>query len=189
MRHYLLFCFLIYSASSIAQNLVEDNFPTEDGKIFYQGVVNVDSAISDQDLYLNAKEWIIESFGSSDDVIVTDDRDLNILIVKGFIAKGHNVSAQHPKNWFTLKIEMKDGRYRYTLHDIIYDFTVSMGTVSKDYSVLLEEWLVVSDAVQGKKREKMMAKLNTYCSELDSQFKLTIESLDKRMQKQRDDEW
>jgi len=186
----LLMVFAIITLDLAAQNITEDNFPTEDGKIVYKGVVTVDSTISDVDLYLNAKEWVIDNFKSIDNVIVSEDKESNILIAKGFIVKGHNSAVKDAKNWFTLKIEMKDGRYRYTMYDIIYELDIYYEGKNLGWSTPLYEWFDITESVKGEKaKERLISKLNIYAKELDAEFKAALVSLEKGMGRVRDDEW
>ena len=40
---------------SYSQNLIDEVFPTQDGKIVYQEVVVIDSTLKAKDIYLNAR--------------------------------------------------------------------------------------------------------------------------------------
>ena len=175
---------------SFNQNLIEDNFPTEKGSINYTEVVQVDSTLSSEDLYYNAKKWLIDSFKSSDEVIQTDDKEAKLIIAKGFIAKGHNAYVTNPKNWFTLKLEMKEGRYRYSIYDIRYEFDINMMGQNTHTDMPFEDWMKPSDKpMSEKKRQKINEGLSKYCKELDSEFKATINSMKKEMNFKENDDW
>jgi len=175
---------------SFSQNLIEDNFPTKNGFIYYTEVVQVDSTLSFEDLYLNAKKWLVDAFKSSKAVIQTDDKEAKLIIVKSYFTKGHNAYVTNPKNWFILKIEMKDGRYRYSLYDIRYEFDVNVMGQSNHTDVPIEEWMKPSDKkMSEKKRQKINDALSTYCKELDAEFKSIISSLENGMKKIENDNW
>jgi len=172
------------------QNFIEDNFPTENGLIKYSEIVQVNSTLTSNDLYLNAKNWLVEAFKSSTDVIQTDDKDKKLLVGKGFVSKGHNVNVTNPKNWFIIKIEMKDGRYKYSLYDITYEFDVYYGGQSLHTEKPFEEWMKPSDKpMSDKKRQKIDDELNKYCKELDSEFRAVINSMKTSMNKINNDNW
>jgi hypothetical protein len=103
----------------------------ETGKITYQSVVQVDGT-SKNDLYKRGKTWFINTFSSSENVIEYEDKEEGIIMGKGlFPVKANMVSAGHVR--FTIKIEFKDGRYRYTLTDFWhtgeYDSSYDSNTV------------------------------------------------------------
>lgn len=175
----------------LSQNIAEDNFPIEDSKVLYKGVVFVDSSISSTDLYLNAKEWVIDNFKSAKDVIMSEDKESNILIAKGFIVKGHNSAVNHAENWFTLKIEMKDGKYRYKMYDFIYKCDIYYEGKNLGWSKPLYEWFDMTDSkIKGKKaKERLINKINIYAQELHNEFESTLSSLEHSMSKNRNDDW
>jgi len=174
---------------SLGQDLIEDNFPTKDGMIYYTDVINVDSSLSSLDLYLNAKEWLVDAFKSGKSVTQADDKNARLIIVKSFIKKGHNSYVSNPKKWFTLKIEMKDGRYRYSLYDIRYEFDINAMGQSTHKDVSFEEWARPSEGMSERKRKKVYKALKDYCKELDKEFKQVVASLREGMSKKEDDNW
>ena len=175
---------------SFSQNLIEDNFPTKDGLIHYSDVVHVDSTINSNDLYLNAKKWIVDGFKSSKAVIETDDKEAKLIILKSFISKGHNYEVSNPKNWFTLKIEMKDGRYRYSLYDIRYEFDVFVMGQNIHTDKPFEEWMKPSHKeMSERKRKKINSGLNAYCQELNAEYMLVLTSLKSAMSKIENEKW
>ncbi len=179
----------IFPCIVFGQNFIEDNFSTENGMINYSEAVQVDTSLTSGVLYLNARKWIVDAFKSSD-VIQVDDKELNILIVKSFISKGHNAYVANPKNWFTLKIELRDGRYRYSLYDIRYEFYIDAAGQHFHTDSPFEQWIKPSDAqMSDKKRQKVNDGLNKYCKELNDEFVSIINSLKLSMSKIGDDTW
>jgi hypothetical protein len=91
----------------------------ETGKITYSEIIKVDS-INSQELYLRAKVWFVHSFVSAKNVIQLDDKESGKIIGKGLfdvkssIVKSQNVGYVE----FTIEIQVKDGRYKYTFSDI-----------------------------------------------------------------------
>ncbi len=86
--------------------------------IEYSELVLVDSTLNQSELYLKSKIWFAESFKSANDVIQLDDKDAGIIIGKGsFSIRGGSVS-------FTLKIQLKDSRYKYWISNFSHESSV-----------------------------------------------------------------
>lgn len=87
--------------------------------ITYEGVVQVPGATK-ADLYARAHDWVARSYRSANDVLQLQDKDAGHLIVKGFTrvaSKGSDFGlVRH-----TLTIYVKDGRYKYTITDLIHE--------------------------------------------------------------------
>jgi len=88
------------------------------GRYKYQGVVTVDGVPSDE-LYRRAKAWVAAAYESSTDVIKLDDQPGGQLIARGSFTVPFFLGFAWVKHTWT--IEIKDGRYRYTLTDYLFD--------------------------------------------------------------------
>ena len=90
----------------------------------YVGVEQVESA-SAKVLQGRAKLLVAEAFKSAKDVIQLDDGDAGILIVKGNIVPVVKAPLMGSIDYgfvrFTLKIQVKDGRYKYTFSDFNHE--------------------------------------------------------------------
>lgn len=189
--------FLLATAGYGQQDYVENNFPTENGLIRYSEVVKVDSSLKADDLYLNAKVWTARGFKSGKAVIETDDKARGLIIIKSFIAKGHNAQIKNPKKWFMLKLEIKDGRYRYTLDDVRYEFDISFvnpisgAPYHEHIDKPFEEWVMTPSEVKysEKKRKEVEAGVNDYCKELNTAFVAIINEMKESMKKAQEDDW
>lgn len=96
------------------------------GSVAYTQVIKIDSVNAAQ-LYAKAKIWIADEFRSAKDVIQFDDKELHTVIVKGvdqFYIKGL-VGNNEPAGWinFSMKIECKDEKYKYTISDFVIEST------------------------------------------------------------------
>lgn len=71
-----------------------------------------------QDLYLNALAWISDAFSNPNAVIKSKEKELGIINLKFIVVNGGD--ASDPTSWLdlSLKLQFKDGRYRYTFGDI-----------------------------------------------------------------------
>lgn len=88
--------------------------PMDGGKITYQEVVSVDGASQDE-LFRRAENWVVDNYISAQDVINQADPENGRIVAKGyykitFVLTGYRV-------YHALKIEVKEGRYRYTVTD------------------------------------------------------------------------
>ncbi len=171
------FALLMVQGLAAQSSFVKDNFPVSEEKIFYQEVISVDSTVSADKLYLETKKWLTKVFESSEKVIELDDHQSSTIVIKGFVEKGHNGFVKNPKNWFTLTVECKQGRFRYTLTDILYEFSVTLEGYSNEYHEPFEKWMVQPEVNSKRKREKTEAYLNQYCKELNNELEQIIKSL------------
>jgi len=80
-------------------------------------------------LYRKAKEWFVNSFNSGKDVIQLDDASTGKLIGKSFfivntLERDASGDLVHYDNsvWFTITINVKDGKYRYIISDFIVEY-------------------------------------------------------------------
>lgn len=71
----------------------QDILPISDGKVVYEGVIQMDS-ICKYDLYFRAKRVIIDQFRNSKGAIQHDDKDNGIIIGKGKAISGRSLFHQ-----------------------------------------------------------------------------------------------
>lgn len=156
-----LICILLlsnYLCGSYSQNNpFEKIFPLKKGVIEYSEVITVDG-VEASELYKRAKIWLVDAFKSSKDVIQNDDKDNNIVIGKGFFSGiGHNQLVKNPRYWFTIRIDSKDGRYRYSISDIIYEFDVVVQGTTFPNKEDFSQW-GASSALKDKYQEALNKK-------------------------------
>jgi hypothetical protein len=177
MKLFLSVAIIAIATCLQSQSFIESNFPTKDGQIHYSEVVEVDT-LSASELYLNAKNWLVESFKWSKSVIDLDDKEAKILVIKGHIAEKHNSLVQDPQNGFTLRIETKDGRYRYSLYDIRYKFYVAVMGNTTFADEDFEDWLNGNEKGLGTRKATAARQAWTdFCDELNKGFLEVIQSL------------
>lgn len=117
MRKILVILFtLLLSTTGFAQEISEKEsfFPK------YQGVVTMENKSKDV-IFSSAKLWVAENFRSAQNVIQLDDAENGVLLIKANFVLYY--SGFPIRNYFTLKVEAKDGRFRYTVDitDMIAD--------------------------------------------------------------------
>lgn len=117
---------LILMSFAIAGERVELPRDEKTGRYTYQEVVKVEGA-SARDLYSQARAWVARTYVSAQDVVQLEDSDAARLIVKGLWQTSSGFLR--PGGWIrhTLTIEAKDGRYRYTISDLILAFDPPTG--------------------------------------------------------------
>ena len=172
-------CALAFAGITMAQDLISNVFPTKDGRIYYSEIITVDSSLTADNLYQNAKSWASLTFRSAKDATQSDDPVSKTIIIKSYVAKGHNAYVTNPQNWFVLKIEMKDGRYKYTLTDVRYEFSVYAAGKSIESDKPLELWVLPSGNNSPKKQQKINNALTEYLSTIDAEFKAIIADMTK----------
>lgn len=110
----------------------------------YSEVVQADGKIAN-DLYVAAREWFALTFNSANDVLQMEDPQAGKLIGKGFTSVNESfvvgkglAAVPVTLDWeadFTLKIEVREGRYKYTLSDVlIKSFNQYTGATSVPFS-------------------------------------------------------
>jgi hypothetical protein len=107
------------------KDIIKFPFDTTSGKIAYTEVIKVPSKSKDE-IYFNAKSAITKVFKSAKDVIQLDDKENGQLIVKGSFRTCTGISGNDWGNCnhlvkFTLTIQVKDGRYKYTIGNFYHE--------------------------------------------------------------------
>lgn len=129
----VIFVLLTVSNSSFGQSALP--FPTVDGKVNFSEVVPVEGADKDE-LYARAKIWFANSFNSSNHVIQLDDKENGVVLGKGKIVEQ---DPNGKKTWeFTVKIQLREGRYKAEFYDISYKFENDLSRVSPSVRRILE---------------------------------------------------
>ncbi|MCO6367867.1 DUF4468 domain-containing protein [Roseivirga pacifica] len=90
----------------------------ENGNFFVEEVVEADGDADE--LYTRAKLLIVNTFRSANAVIQLDDKENHILIGKGYsglVVRGSLGNVLFKDLYYTLKIETRDGRFKYSQYD------------------------------------------------------------------------
>jgi hypothetical protein len=90
----------------------------------FQEVVKVD--LSKEELYSSLRLWVYDGFRSPKDVIQYEDQESGTIIVRGSLEISPNLYLTKGYVYFSLKLESKDGRFRYTFED--FDHIGESGT-------------------------------------------------------------
>lgn len=112
---------LVYTSSVLGQNRPWVLPRDENGKVYFSEVIQADSMNANQ-LYNNAKLWFSDVFKSAKDVIQVDDREAGRVVGKAWQDIYVKVLGMPnaTKLWFSLSIQVKDGRYKIEMYDMMY---------------------------------------------------------------------
>jgi hypothetical protein len=130
------------------------------GLIDYTEAVPVEG-VSKADLFTRAKLWLAGSFKSAKDVVQTEDKDAGIIVGKGYSPIsltffGHAVPYQLH---YTLKLNFKDGKYKYELTDLYFQNEPDAATSFKTYKIPVEDRILAAPSTsrEGKTVAQMKA--------------------------------
>ena len=120
MKKVIIIAVLLPLFAFAQKNVSEKIFPEVNGEINYTEVVKVDSTIKKDELYVNAKAWFVGTYKSANDVLQMQDKEAGVLIGKGIFEIPYKlfvgstrVSVNH-----TIKVYVKDGKYKYEITDL-----------------------------------------------------------------------
>jgi len=147
MNKIILILFIFFSSNN-ANAQLHDKFPfNEKGEIVYSEVVNIKGA-DKTDLYRKAKIFFVDDMLSTGNIVQLDDKENGIIIGKGFLTIPiQNKKLSLPVNLhFTIKVEVKDDRYRYEIYSLRYE--------TKATSFTAEELFAKEKSAEYKKAKK-----------------------------------
>lgn len=112
-----LFALSIAFLSAIGQTNAAAIVTKTDGKVIISEVIQTPN-ISAKDLYSNTLLWISQTFNSSKSVIQTQNQETGLLTLRAHISVSEN-------SWtdFAMTIQVKDGRYKYSITDIVFRYS------------------------------------------------------------------
>lgn len=187
MKSFLIVFLLFIYSTSFSQPDLSLVFPMDNGKVVYSEVVKVDSTLTADQLFKNAKIWLIDAFKSAKDVIQTESQSDHLLVAKGFNNRSHN-QIVNGKIWFTLKLETKDGRYRYSIYDLIYEYSGTLLQTTVHETTPYESWvnLDLHKRNNPKQQEKVNELLIEFSKKVNDDFVSLVESLKANIIKSQD---
>jgi hypothetical protein len=183
-RLFLLLTTLFCSFAALAQKPVESTtteFPTKDGQLYYEGVVDVAPTAKQADLYCAGRTWFVDTYVGAKEVLQLDDKADGKMIGKG----GHQysfvigITISQIFMRFTLALDVKDGKYRYRIYDFAGDNTNTTKLRSTDTSTVgvLDYNQCYIDLKAGKRTKFNLKVLQG----MDTQVQLMVASLQKAM--------
>ncbi len=126
MKNNLIFFGAIIYSLNYSLVFSQDSLPVpmKENSIYYEEVVNVDSLLKQNDLFSRAKLWVAQNYVTTANYnpIQLEDKDNGIIIIRisfGFTSSFF-IHEYHVTVHCIGKIQVKDGRYRYTFSDFTY---------------------------------------------------------------------
>lgn len=141
MKHLICILFVaMISVSTFAQQTsLENILKLKDGKYAFEEIVSVPDATATQ-LYGKAKLFFANAFNSSKSVIQSDDADNTTIIGKGTVVNKEDQGYGGIYYNFTLQIQTKDGKYRYTISDMNLEMT-GLAPMKSTIEESIERWM------------------------------------------------
>jgi hypothetical protein len=180
----LLFsCISAFSQHNENEKTITDTIPKVNGNYEYMEVVTLDTSYKKEQLYRNAKVFLVDIFKSAKDVIQYDDKEQGKIIGKGILELSdyHIIFTVIDQfTWdvnFTIEISCKDGKYRYRLYDIVINQRIKNDTYNTP-SVL-----TVDDAIANTKKGSFKKVSTRLVNSMLHNFKNDITTLKSYMSK------
>ena len=180
---YLLIFTPILSFGQLIDELPGD----ESGKLNYSEVIQIDSVGKDE-LYRRSKQFLIDELESDKDIILLDDPESGIVLAKGFYDT--YIGSTKYQMWFTVKIQSKDGRYKYDIYSIYFrSYPDDSGNTNT-----LDDWYIFDRKrfykKNGKPKKLLEEFKNAMTRQLISFIRLIKENMDNSgISDSKDEDW
>lgn len=187
--------FLLISVNTYSQDysLTELLPRDKNDKIYFSEVVTTDGLSKDV-LYQNSRVFFADVFKSSNNVIQLDDKEKGILIGKGFsnvyakasVRDGIYIILDYTATvqmWFSIKIQFKDGRYKYEIYDVYFIGNSEYADNNKSYS---GEYIFNKNRLAKKSSTENLLKCK---SAVENEIKTIISSLKTSLRVSKTDEF
>ena len=140
--------------------------------IEFINVVTIDTVKADE-LYARARGWFSQSFNNSNNVLQIQDKTTGELMGKGLInyhAEDGKTNSAFGNIYFTAKVFVKDGRYKYEFTDFKHTGTPNRAGNSSDFGLITEDeecpYRVFTTSLSWKKwTEKNWKDIKTFISQ------------------------
>tara|TARA_R110001599_G_scaffold332511_1_gene547963 strand:+ start:10894 stop:11688 length:795 start_codon:yes stop_codon:yes gene_type:complete len=110
-----------FAFESLNPNYVDGLPFNEEGTMEFSEVIEANGTADE--LYIRAKLYFADNFKSAQNVIQLDDKDNRIVVGKGWSSMYLNLGLGDFKLRlkFTVKIQTRDGRYKYDIYDMSFE--------------------------------------------------------------------
>jgi len=154
---------------------------TDSNDAYYQKVVQLDSTITLSSIYVRALQFMAaknfqQNYGYEEEgkLIFTTTQDLNV----NQAFSGYDGDAPNPYSvQFAIILDMKNGRYRYTIHNVVFYTPTDNG--NRRISLYdLNQLLIAKDTKRGVKSSMsdMVKSFERYLSTLTHELYLEVEN-------------
>lgn len=179
----LFFCYLSAQAQDKPLVLPRD----ENGKVLFSEVIQADS-MKATTLYGNAKLWFANTFKSAKDVIQVDDKEAGRVVGKAWqdiYIKVLGMPSQ-TKLWFSISVQVKDGRYKIEMYDLKYEQYPSQHDRNPQPQAV-ESWFTVESYYKNNGKARSINE--SYKEETEKAWASIKASLVKNMVSKKSSDW
>lgn len=146
------------------------------GTVYYTGIVDVDTSLTKEQLFLRAKKWFAGFYVSGKEVMQVEDKEAGEMIGKGYFKERY--FEQDVYVWHTVEILVKQGKFKYIITNFdgnIISPALAMGVFSHAEK---SDPLPVSNTYNAKGFKKAY---NQFLISLDRKVKILINDLSGKM--------
>lgn len=126
---------------SQAQTLKIDSLS---GKYVMRDIIPVDTTLTREQIFGICKDWVVRNLKSSDNNILLDDKDYKQITTTGVVKTSDMpialCSIANCMIDFKFTINIKEGRIRYTIENIVHYGTNSCSNPPERMTTPLEKW-------------------------------------------------
>jgi len=167
MKKCLLLLLLLPTFTSQAQEMPV-KFPLNDkGNIEFAEVVAVDS-VTAKELYSRARLFVANGFRSSTDVTKLEDTETLTIVTKGYMPRYYSnpFNSSHGGHVrFKFTIQCKEGRYKYSIEDVVHEDDVVGNGGPLELDKPLSKW-GFTKKTWDKLKKKTFVEINGFIAEL-----------------------
>ncbi len=173
---------ILFGLLCIKANAQKIELPLKDSDVVYEEVVKLqDTTISSDKLFSLAQTWFANTFKDSKSVLQVNDRQSLKLIGKGVVLFTKGLNNIDTYIYYTVAVDIKQGRYRYRVYNIGFETGNSTDDLSKGYSHYLHgeihRALLESKKAALKRYENDFYFVNKKISDLITSLKANMNNL------------
>lgn len=157
--------------------------PMKNGRICYSKVIEV-PGVSKSELYDRAYAWFVSTYKSAKDVIQMADKESGKIIGKGWFTHPFSkLKVDH-----SVTITVKDGRYKYTITDFVFNDRMNIGGIMTTLNETMEDTYREMNP-ERKIYAKNINKFNDYLHTMIQTIKDAMNKTAPNGGEQEDDNW
>jgi len=167
-------CFLTIFPSCILTG--QDKLPVtvRENSIYYEEIVTVDSLLKKNDLLILTKQWVTKNFVKTEtfNPLQLEDKDYGLISVRIYL-KDVGYRDEPVMVSCVGKIQVKDGKYRYTFSDFSYSSKSTNANIGNNG----KEEGSCDDFVKNWQNGNSKKRFGLYLERIDEQIQILIKSL------------
>jgi hypothetical protein len=147
--------------------------------VYYQKTVKLDSDISEAKIYLRAVQFmaaknIQQNYGYQEEgkIIFSTTQDLN---ENKFAIEDENDPVRPYSVQFAITLDLKNGRYRYTIHNVLFFLPTDNGNKRETLYELCQKATNTDSRRIAREAKNLMDSFERYLSALTNELRVDIE--------------